>query len=620
MVDQSSAEPSFWGSESKSLSDREQLQKPTPQCAPRRSSQPAKSESKGKSVEKVAEGGLSGSSGILPYIDQLERSFGQPLGGIRAYEGPSAAEASEQLGAKGYATQGQVVLGKNANLRTVAEETGHALQQQNSVSSWWSQSHGITDPRGPVEADAKLAAENVVAGRAASVRMSTGPSVIAREELKSELPKEDDSPQSKDPDAPPPETNEHDNKIVAPRETPPKTIKPEPQLLTDTQTPQLTDTQQPGDVDLKKDPVPDTDGIDTPSVINTPVPPKKTPPTTTKTKPGGLTDTKTPRLTDVHQPSDPGKKKTPGNQGPQPDVKTPGDVKKVGPGTDGYDYAFDWYNNRHDMPSGTNKTKPRPNADQLKHIEENDRRELTLLGKVLKGLASALLSPVLSAYKCFYVGDKDLPVVERLLGCVELGLDIAALASVVGGGAKAGVKAGTKAALRSSLRVQQRVRALKASKTFTKLKGRMGPKQPLAGKKPPVVPTTKTPPKTAENPQGVSPRSPIQHEKYKRRLAGTQEKPIVKDAKLQGKIEAMWRDNAELNNKSLSAAIRYERKTGKPVKGLYHSQKGEDMVRGLKKWLRDYPKAAPGDIQTAKTLIKDLKDALSIPAVPKVAP
>lgn len=180
------------------MSDREQLQKPEPQSAPRRASQAPKSGSKGRTVEKVAEGGLSGSSGILPYIDQLEKSFGQPLGGIRAHQGPSAAEASEQLDAKGYATQGQVVLGKSADFRTVAEETGHALQQRNSVSSWWSQSHGITDPKGPIEADAKLAAENVVAGRPASVEMSAGPSVIAREELKSELPKE--PLVSKDPD------------------------------------------------------------------------------------------------------------------------------------------------------------------------------------------------------------------------------------------------------------------------------------------------------------------------------------------------------------------------------------------------------------------------------------
>lgn len=84
----------------------DELKRPAPQCAPRR--KPAATVADRR--QEIARAGLSGPGGPLPYRDQLERSFGVSLGGIRAHQGLQANEAAELLDAKAYATQGHVVL------------------------------------------------------------------------------------------------------------------------------------------------------------------------------------------------------------------------------------------------------------------------------------------------------------------------------------------------------------------------------------------------------------------------------------------------------------------------------------------------------------------------------
>ena len=49
-----------------------------------------------------------------------------------------------------------------------------------------------------------------------------------------------------------------------------------------------------------------------------------------------------------------------------------------------------------------------------------------------------------------------------------------------------------------------------------------------------------------------------------------------------------------------SAAIRYERASGKQVADKWHSIKGQDAINRLENWLRNNPSASHGDRAAAK--------------------
>ena len=59
-----------------------------------------------------------------------------------------------------------------------------------------------------------------------------------------------------------------------------------------------------------------------------------------------------------------------------------------------------------------------------------------------------------------------------------------------------------------------------------------------------------------------------------------------------------------------AAAIRYEKMTGKRVKGKFHLQKGEQEIRAIKNWLTNHPDALKTDIEAAENMLKDLQNAL----------
>jgi hypothetical protein len=46
------------------------------------------------------------------------------------------------------------------------------------------------------------------------------------------------------------------------------------------------------------------------------------------------------------------------------------------------------------------------------------------------------------------------------------------------------------------------------------------------------------------------------------------------------------------------------------VGGKFHTQKAQNMIRALKKWLRNNPTASPGDRAAAENTIKDMENAL----------
>jgi len=99
-------------------------------------------------------------------------------------------------------------------------------------------------------------------------------------------------------------------------------------------------------------------------------------------------------------------------------------------------------------------------------------------------------------------------------------------------------------------------------------------------------------------------------EKYKTQLRRDMSKPSVKDVRLRKIIDGLYRDNATVGSGSTAAAIRQELKTGKPVGGSWHSQKGRDSIRNLNKWLKNNPTASAGDRAAAENIILDLRNAL----------
>ncbi len=94
---------------------------------------------------------------------------------------------------------------------------------------------------------------------------------------------------------------------------------------------------------------------------------------------------------------------------------------------------------------------------------------------------------------------------------------------------------------------------------------------------------------------------------YRERMS----KPYVQDGELSERVGNLYRPKAEIGSGSTAAAIRNEIKTGLPTKGTWHSQKGQDSIRGLEKWLGNNPTASPGDRAAAENIIKDMRDALN---------
>ena len=89
-------------------------------------------------------------------------------------------------------------------------------------------------------------------------------------------------------------------------------------------------------------------------------------------------------------------------------------------------------------------------------------------------------------------------------------------------------------------------------------------------------------------------------------------KPAVSDSKLNNLVNELYH-GANAKNKigdgSTADAIRYEKKEGKPVGGKWHTQKGQEYLAALNKWMERNQDSAE-DVKAAQAIIDDLKDAL----------
>lgn len=122
------------------------------------------------SQETVARQGIAGSGGRLPHADRIQRAFGRhDVGGIQAHTDDRAAAASDALGARGYAIEGQVAFAGAPDLHTAAHEAAHVIQGGGGVHMKGS------GPRDAHEDHADAVADAVVRGESAEGLLDAGP-------------------------------------------------------------------------------------------------------------------------------------------------------------------------------------------------------------------------------------------------------------------------------------------------------------------------------------------------------------------------------------------------------------------------------------------------------------
>lgn len=137
-------------------------------------------------VQDIAAHGVSGSAQPLPHHDRIQSLFGRhDIGGVQAHVGGAAAAASEQLGARAYATGNSVAFGGAPDLHTAAHEAAHVVQQRAGVQL----KGGVGQAGDRYEQHADAVAARVVAGESAEALLdqeagtgSAGPAVQRKEE------------------------------------------------------------------------------------------------------------------------------------------------------------------------------------------------------------------------------------------------------------------------------------------------------------------------------------------------------------------------------------------------------------------------------------------------------
>lgn len=116
-------------------------------------------------VHAAASRGVATPAARLPFSDTLQRAFGRhDVSSIQAHTSPEAAASAQTMGAEAYATGDHVVLGRGADLHTVAHEAAHVVQQRGGVQL--KGGVGAVGDRHEHHADA--VADRVVAGQSAA--------------------------------------------------------------------------------------------------------------------------------------------------------------------------------------------------------------------------------------------------------------------------------------------------------------------------------------------------------------------------------------------------------------------------------------------------------------------
>ncbi len=116
-------------------------------------------------VHAAAQRGTSGGGGSLPYLGQIQKSFGgHDVSGIKAHTGGNAGEACESMGAEAYASGQDVAFKGQPDLHTAAHEAAHIVQQRSGVQL----SGGVGKAGDSYEQNADAVADRVVQGKSAA--------------------------------------------------------------------------------------------------------------------------------------------------------------------------------------------------------------------------------------------------------------------------------------------------------------------------------------------------------------------------------------------------------------------------------------------------------------------
>lgn len=87
-----------------------------------------------ENVQRAAQVGIQGSSGALPFADQIQASFGShSVQHVQAHVGGAATSACDAMGAEAYATGHHVAFAGAPSLHTAAHEAAHVVQQRSLV-------------------------------------------------------------------------------------------------------------------------------------------------------------------------------------------------------------------------------------------------------------------------------------------------------------------------------------------------------------------------------------------------------------------------------------------------------------------------------------------------------
>lgn len=136
------------------------------------SNQDSEDRSSAKAQQSAARGVL-GAGSTLPHLAQIQASFGpqHDLSSVRAHIGGPAADASEELGAEGFATGSNVAFREQPSLHLAAHEAAHVVQQRAGVHL----SGGVGQADDSYERHADAVADCVVQGKSAAELLANGP-------------------------------------------------------------------------------------------------------------------------------------------------------------------------------------------------------------------------------------------------------------------------------------------------------------------------------------------------------------------------------------------------------------------------------------------------------------
>ena len=86
-------------------------------------------------MHALAAHGTSGPAGQLPFMDQIQASFGaHDVSGIKSHEDNHASKAARSMRATAFASGDSVAFGDAPDLHTAAHEAAHIVQQRSGVS------------------------------------------------------------------------------------------------------------------------------------------------------------------------------------------------------------------------------------------------------------------------------------------------------------------------------------------------------------------------------------------------------------------------------------------------------------------------------------------------------